>query len=158
MGGAIQADDLRTTAASLGSIYKQDDSFASDSYLKFNTTKFLGSEDFSLLSWHGKCCCIYKVVIPASPPQMLQSVSECGGTQAYPQFLITSTRPEELFFALWRLGAVQGDLNPLQYFRNLYHPNIIIRQWGLVVGLHLCWWYLREFSTWEWMPRFARCP
>jgi hypothetical protein len=39
-GGAIHADDLRTTAASSNSIYKQDEVIASDSCLKLNTTKF----------------------------------------------------------------------------------------------------------------------
>ena len=42
-GGAIHADDLRTTAASSDSISRQDEvinSFASDACLKLNTTKF----------------------------------------------------------------------------------------------------------------------
>ena len=43
MGGAIHADDLRTTATSSSTIYKQDEvinSFVSDSCLKLNTAKF----------------------------------------------------------------------------------------------------------------------
>ena len=58
---------------------------------------------------------LYKLVIPPSPPQMLQSVLEYGGTLAYLLKTVSDNinKARRAFFALGRLGAFQGDLNPL---------------------------------------------
>jgi hypothetical protein len=93
MGGAVHADDLRTTAESSETVSRQDrviNSFSSDSCLKLNTAKFEAVK----ISSRSHDAAMVQI---GCPPPTQQSVLECGGTLACPPntlSLITSIRPE----------------------------------------------------------------
>ena len=115
MGAAIHADDLCTSAASMDCVYQQDNvikSFSSDTCLKLNTSK----------------CEIVRI----SPPTQEQSVLQVGvshistseavkclgvwwNSSLSAKHSVTENicKARRAFLALGRLGAFQGNLNPL---------------------------------------------
>ena len=101
MGGAIHADDLRTTAASSDSVTEQDKSFTSDSCLRLNTSKF---EAVKISPYTHETAVIQigdSTTVSLLPKP--QSVLEYGGTQTYlpnTPSLKMSTRPEKLSLLL----------------------------------------------------------
>ena len=124
MGGAIHADDLRTTGSSSNSIYKQGElinSFASDFCLKLNTTK----------------CEVVKISPYSHDMTEVQignssittwNVSKCVGVWWNSSLSAKNSVSDKInkprsFFALGRLGAFEGDLNPLIFLQ--YLPCII---------------------------------
>ena len=112
MGGAIHADDLRTTAASSDSVSRQDEvinSFASDSCLKLNTTKFEVvkiSRDMAFVQ-------IGNSIISTSSASKCLGVWWNSNLSAQTSVSDNINKARKAFFALGRLGAFQGDLNPL---------------------------------------------
>ena len=82
MGGAIHADDLRTTAASSDSVTSQDKvikSFTTESCLRLNTSKFEAVK----ISPHHHETAVSKSGTPVSPPLTPPSVLGYGGTPAF---------------------------------------------------------------------------
>ena len=115
MGGAIHADDLRTTAASSDSVSRQDEvinSFASDSCLKLNTTKF----EVVKISPYSRDMAFVQI---GNSNISTSSASKCLGVwwnsnlSAQTSVSDNINKARKAFFALGRLGAFQGILNPL---------------------------------------------
>ena len=115
MGGAVHADDLRTTAASSDSISKQDaviNSFTSDSCLKLNTTKL----EMVKISPYTHDTAVVKIgnsYISTSNAAKCLGVWWNSSLSAKHSVIENINKARRAFFALGSLGAFQGDLNPL---------------------------------------------
>ena len=132
MGGAIHADDLRTTASSSSTIYKQDEvinSFVSDSCLKLNTAKFEVVKVFPY-SHDTTAVQICNSTITTSNASKCRGVWWISSLSAKNSVSDNISKARRAFFALGRLSAFQGDLNPLSFcsiFETCITP-IVIRQ------------------------------
>ena len=115
MGAAVHADDLRTTATSLNTVCKQDaviNSFVSDSCLKLNSTK---CEVLRISPYSHET-----TVVPIGNSNISTSdAAKCLGVwwnsslSAKHSVMENISKARRAFVALGRLGAFQGDLNPL---------------------------------------------
>ena len=113
MGGAIHADDLRTTAASSDSVTEQViTSFASDSCLRLNTSKF---ETVKISPYSHETAVIQIGDSTISTSKTSKCLGVWWNSNLSAQHSITENvnKARKAFFALGRLGAFQGDLNPL---------------------------------------------
>ena len=115
MGGAVHADDLRTTAESSESVSRQDgviNSFCSDSCLKLNTAKFEAVK-ISSRSHDAAVVRIGCSSIPTSDTAKCLGVWWNSSLSARHSVSDNINKARRAFFALGRLGAFQGELNPL---------------------------------------------
>ena len=115
MGGAVHADDLRTTAESSESVSRQDgviNSFCSDSCLKLNTAKFEAVK-ISSRSHDAAVVRIGCSSIPTSDTAKCLGVWWNSSLSARHSVSDNINKARRAFFALGRLGAFQGELSPL---------------------------------------------
>ena len=129
MGGAVHADDLRTTAASSDAISKQDaviNSFASVSCLKLNTTKF---EVVKISPYTHETA-----VVPIGNSNITSNAAKClrvwwnSSLSAKHSVNENINKARRAFFTLFSLGAFQGDLNPLSscsIFKTCIIPTLL---------------------------------
>ena len=115
MGGAIHTDDLQTTAASSDSVTEQDKvikSFAADFCLRLNTSKFEAVK-ISPYSHETAVIQIGDSTISTSKTSKCLGVWWNSSLSAQHSVTENVNKARKAFFALGRLGAFQGDLNPL---------------------------------------------
>ena len=114
MGGAVHADDLRTTAASSDAISKQEtviNSFASVSGLKLSTTKF---EVVKISPYTHETA-----VVLIGNSNITSNAAKCLGVwwnsslSAKHSVIENINKARRALFTLGNLGAFQRDLNPL---------------------------------------------
>ena len=115
MGGAIHADDLRTTSASSESVSEQDKvikSFTSDSCLRLNTSKF---EAVKISPYSHETAVVQIGDSSISTSKTSKCLGVWWNSNLSAQHSVTENvnKAMKAFFALGRLGAFQSDLNPL---------------------------------------------
>ena len=115
MGGAIHADDLRTTAASSDSVTSQDKvikSFTTESCLRLNTSKF---EAVKISPHHHETAVIQIGDSSISTSDSAKCLGVWWNSCLSAQHSVSDNvnKARRAYFALGRLGAFQGYLNPL---------------------------------------------
>ena len=132
MGGAVHADDLRTTAESSESVSRQDrviNSFSSDSCLKLNTAKFEAVK-ISPYSHDAAVVQIDCSSIFTSDTAKCLGVWWNSSLSAQHSAFDNINNARRAFFTLGRLGAFQPELNPLSSCR-VFETCIISETWLL---------------------------
>ena len=116
MGAAVHADDLRTTAASAEAVSQQNaviNQFARDSCLRLNTSK---TEVVKISPFSQEESLVVELeshTLPAVNAAKCLGVSWNTSLSAKHSVCENVNKARRAFFALGRLGAFQGDLNPL---------------------------------------------
>ena len=115
MGGAIHADDLRTTAASSDSVTSKDKvikSFTTESCLRLNTSKF---EAVKISPHHHETAVVQIGDSSISTSDSAKCLGVWWNSCLLPSTLCRTmlNKARRAYFALGRLGAFQGYLNPL---------------------------------------------
>ena len=115
MGGAIHADDLRTTAASSDSVSSQDKvikSFTTESCLRLNTSKF---EAVKISPHHHETAVVQIGDSSISTSDSAKCLGVWWNSCLSAQHSVSDNvnKARRAYFALGRLGAFQGYLNPL---------------------------------------------
>ena len=115
MSGAIHADDLRTTAASSDSVTSQDKvikSFTTESCLRLNTSKF---EAVKISPHHHETAVVQIGDSSISTSDSAKCLGVWWNSCLSAQHSVSDNvnKARRAYFALGRLGAFQGYLNPL---------------------------------------------
>ena len=152
MGAAVHADDLRTTAASAEAVSQQNaviNQFARDSCLRLNTSK---TEVVKISPFSQEESLVVELeshTLPAVNAAKCLGVWWNTSLSAKHSVCENVNKARRAFFALGRLGAFQGDLNPLSSCSILRPVSLqlyymVVRR-GCWTPPHLVHW--RVFST-----------
>ena len=129
MGAAVHADDLRTTAPTAEALSQQNaviNQFARDSCLRLNNTK-IEVIKISPFSQHETVVQLENYTMPTSNAAKCLGVWWNSSLSAKHSVCENINKARRAFFALGRLGAFQGDLNPLSscsIFENCIIPTL----------------------------------
>ena len=159
MGAAVHADDVRTTAPSAEGLSQQNaviNQFARDSRLRLNTIKTEVIK-ISPFSQHETVVQLENHTMPTSNAAKCLGVWWNSSLSAKHSVCENIPKARRAFFALGRLGAFQGDLNPLSscsIFETCIIPTLLYgcETW-LLDSTSLS--ALESFSARNWLPYFT---